>query len=95
MERSINELLKIVRTELIDRRLLPNSKHFDGTGLCNILKELEYLNEITIDEYHILLFYLINNKPPIFYNEYYWYEPGLFQPRYDWLNTHIKLTSNE
>ena len=61
--------------------------------MCVLSAGLPGDDAITEDEFKSLSKYIKSNPPENKYNYSYFFEPGLKQPRIEWLEQHIKLNS--
>jgi len=84
--RTIKELLEL---------LLENSC-FINEGLCDLVRRLQAGGVISMKEYMILREYFLNNEYPDGEKfRPYWWNPGEFEPRVEWLKLQIARYSAE
>ena len=90
--KTINEILVLVKKELLNDRDKNKPKEFIQGGLCYFADNMEYRNIITEKENELFFDYLYKHRPP---NKRSWFwQPYLIRPRLSWLTRHINLTSN-
>jgi len=83
--RNNTELLKIIREHT--SRLLTKSSYADG--LCLVALRLHGENKLNLKETKHIIRYIKNNMPNN--KKGYGWEPGLIEPRLDWLDEHIEF----
>lgn len=91
--RPIGELLQLLKDCFVKR-------NWNYGGLCVTAYDMYSSNfivnyHINIDEYHLLILYLKDNKPHTTRTDGYWFPPFKKEPRIQWLDEHIKLNNNE
>ena len=99
--KTINEILKLIKKDFEDSKI-PYAKLSAYGGLCSCIRFLGGTKEIlTKKEKEKIYDYLIKNRPKRVNKansdpeqKYYW-KPGAYQCRINWLNKHIKLTENK
>ena len=89
MEESIKELLKLLFKEVESYgNYMEDLEEGEPIGLCYISEDLVEQGIISIDEESIVDEYIKNHRPIWKNNEWGW-EPGLKEPRVEWLKLHI------
>jgi hypothetical protein len=99
--KTTHELLKLLKEHCLSR--LTNKSLFlfmrrISTGLCAEIFSMNNVGICSLDECDQLRMYLYKNAPTDVYKSPhypYWYKRGLWKPRLEWLNKHIKLTEEK
>ena len=89
MERSIKELLIILRDNARVKTTWFGLRQRIFSGLCNEVRYLAKIKLISISESFTLRDYLIENASNNSSISEYWWKPRLWKPRLKWLNEQI------
>jgi hypothetical protein len=91
--RTKHELLILLQ----DKLWIISRKEYSPKGLCGLVSELRWDNEISLEEYLTLKIYIRENRPKAFssfaalinFNSPFYWPEGWKYPRRRWLNKHI------
>lgn len=89
MERTIKELLILLRNEIKDKKILLSDMNVE-CGLCCVIRKMYASDKISGREFSVLYDYIKEYRPYLKSNPDYAFWPGLVAPRVKWLNKKIK-----